>query len=371
MTAPAGRYVQADRAAAVTLVNGRLIVTSDWVPLGAPSTRTAWVYAYDCFEDAGTGFPTDDAGAGCTAFLPSDAGNRWFFGNTYNNPFASNDMVTDPAGAGKVCERILTSWNWNIDEVGGAPYDDSNGDGFLDQDGFIGILSTDTISTPSDATVCDDDGTTSVINGVVIGFTAPLEDSCDDSVVPPVCAGYYFTDVDLTGSGLSVDMPADGSGGTIIIIGSAFDPGTGAITITGGPGDIWAQPMLWGTGEDEPGPSVRLGTQDALGFDDDGPTDGLHTLACFPAGEGYSYLYGICPDPLGYSLGLLYKNIPGCVCEGDVNGDGIVDISDLAFLLADFGSATPNQPCSDVNQDAIVDIADLALLLAAFGSACP
>ena len=53
----------------------------------------------------------------------------------------------------------------------------------------------------------------------------------------------------------------------------------------------------------------------------------------------------------------------------DINQDGIVDGSDLTFLLADFGlnvdsAATPR---SDINQDDIIDGADLTFLLANWG----
>lgn len=351
-----GIHVQPNRAAECMLVNGRVVLTSDWIELNATTRNPLDSYAYDCFEDDGTGFPTDDAGAGCTASLPP--GNRWYFGVTYNNPFMSNDMTTAAAAAGVDAEGVNIAWWWNIDELGGAPYDDSNGDGLLDQDCIIAVFTSETFSTPPDATVCDDDGTTSTIPGVAYTFAA-LNDTP---------GGYYFSNIDISGTGLFHTMPADGVGGHIVVFGSAID-GAGVITLTGGAGDIFAQPMLWGTGEDEPGPSVRAGTQDALQFDDDAPTDGVHTLACFPAGEGYSYSYAVCPDPLGAMIAFLYKSGgTGCDCAGDVNGDGIRDIADLALLLAAFGSAVTT--CEDINGDGIVDLSDLALMLAAFGSGC-
>jgi hypothetical protein len=58
-------------------------------------------------------------------------------------------------------------------------------------------------------------------------------------------------------------------------------------------------------------------------------------------------------------------------CPGDVNGDGVVDLADLALLLAHFGTlngATVGD--GDFDGDADVDLADLALLLSAFGSTC-
>lgn len=54
------------------------------------------------------------------------------------------------------------------------------------------------------------------------------------------------------------------------------------------------------------------------------------------------------------------------ICAEDLDGDGSVELSDLAALLACFGST-----CSDVDGDGDCDLADLARLLARFGGPCP
>lgn len=55
-------------------------------------------------------------------------------------------------------------------------------------------------------------------------------------------------------------------------------------------------------------------------------------------------------------------------CDADLDGNGIVDISDLAALLANFGC---NSGCTaDLNSDGITDLGDLTLLLSAFGVSC-
>lgn len=59
-------------------------------------------------------------------------------------------------------------------------------------------------------------------------------------------------------------------------------------------------------------------------------------------------------------------------CPGDLNGDGKIDITDLATQLAGFGlssGATPGQ--GDLDCDGDVDLTDLAGLLAGFGTTCP
>lgn len=58
-------------------------------------------------------------------------------------------------------------------------------------------------------------------------------------------------------------------------------------------------------------------------------------------------------------------------CPGDLDGDGLVGLSDLAGLLSNFGTpggATPEQ--GDLDGDGDVDLADLAALLGNFGTTC-
>lgn len=59
-------------------------------------------------------------------------------------------------------------------------------------------------------------------------------------------------------------------------------------------------------------------------------------------------------------------------CPGDTNADGIIDLADLATLLANFGTpsgATPAQGDSDGDGD--VELSDLTALLSRFGTTCP
>jgi hypothetical protein len=70
-----------------------------------------------------------------------------------------------------------------------------------------------------------------------------------------------------------------------------------------------------------------------------------------------------------WAVALLSETTP---CTGDLNGDGIVDISDLAMLLANFGTlAGATFEDGDSDGDGDVDIGDLAELLSNFGVSCP
>ncbi len=57
-------------------------------------------------------------------------------------------------------------------------------------------------------------------------------------------------------------------------------------------------------------------------------------------------------------------------CPGDLDGDRVVDLTDLAILLSNFGitGATPDQ--GDFDGDGDVDLSDLSVLLNAFGQTC-
>lgn len=58
-------------------------------------------------------------------------------------------------------------------------------------------------------------------------------------------------------------------------------------------------------------------------------------------------------------------------CAGDVNGDGQIDLTDLATLLMYYGTTSGARFADgDLDRDGDIDIADLALLLAHYGTSC-
>lgn len=59
--------------------------------------------------------------------------------------------------------------------------------------------------------------------------------------------------------------------------------------------------------------------------------------------------------------------------NGDANGDGVVNLTDLAIVLANFGVSGPTITRSDgdLDGDKDVDLSDLAIVLAEFGQSCP
>jgi 6-phosphogluconolactonase (cycloisomerase 2 family) len=61
---------------------------------------------------------------------------------------------------------------------------------------------------------------------------------------------------------------------------------------------------------------------------------------------------------------------PSVDCPADLNGDGQVDLTDLATLVAHFGLNDATHEQGDVDGDGDVDLADLAALLVQFGTGC-
>lgn len=84
----------------------------------------------------------------------------------------------------------------------------------------------------------------------------------------------------------------------------------------------------------------------------------------------------ITDDTLGNPWDTLPAYWPEMLCRidhigaGDLDGDGAIDIEDLATQLANYGSMDASAAEGDIDEDGDVDLADLAVLLAGFGRAC-
>jgi hypothetical protein len=101
--------------------------------------------------------------------------------------------------------------------------------------------------------------------------------------------------------------------------------------------------------------------------------DGSYTLSA-PAGGGYK-LVVTKPGYLSYTLKELtliaeadIEIVDIRLLAGDINGDGIVNATDLTYLLAEFGGAPLIFPYADIDGDGIVNAIDLTYLLAGFNN---
>jgi hypothetical protein len=62
---------------------------------------------------------------------------------------------------------------------------------------------------------------------------------------------------------------------------------------------------------------------------------------------------------------------PDCdttICAEDLNGNGMIEVSDVLLLLGDFGCT--DNCTADVDGDGSVGVSDVLLLLAAYGEDC-
>jgi len=57
--------------------------------------------------------------------------------------------------------------------------------------------------------------------------------------------------------------------------------------------------------------------------------------------------------------------------NADLNGDQVVDVSDLMILLRNWDSSNPNPPAADINGDGVVNSSDLMILLNQWGPTTP
>ena len=72
---------------------------------------------------------------------------------------------------------------------------------------------------------------------------------------------------------------------------------------------------------------------------------------------------------------LIYAvNIQSAICsvEGDVNGDGIVNIYDLVIIARNYGKTVPpGNPAADLNGDGKINIADFVIVARNYGKTDP
>jgi hypothetical protein len=306
----------------------RVVATTPWHAYKGGATRGQPVYAFDAYESS-TGHPGAPPGhdpnntGGC-----DDPGTGyWYGGATYSDPFCANDMTVGAGFNNAQAKFADIAWYSNVSE------------------NFSYLLFTaETFDTS-----CAGPATSGDFDGVQYDFgTVPI--------------GGFYANIDLTTDPtLFHQLPADGSGGYTIIMAQAVDPNTGDITLS-----TTAQPLLWGTGDNEvPPDSNRVGHQGAIEWDDDQPTDGTLT----PGVECYDYTgFTPCPSLVGAVLGLGLPPVAPPACQADINGDGQVNVQDFLAYLALYAAADPR---ADIDGSGAVNVQDFLAYLALYAHGCP
>ena len=92
---------------------------------------------------------------------------------------------------------------------------------------------------------------------------------------------------------------------------------------------------------------------------------GLQPFEVLPGESGFSLL----PD--GTITGIQISSAGSGSCDGDLDGDNSIGLSDLAILLANYGITSGMTAADgDMDGDGDVDLSDLAALLAVYGTNC-
>ena len=130
-------------------------------------------------------------------------------------------------------------------------------------------------------------------------------------------------------------------------LGAGFSYGLGAIPVPAGANYRLASIVMASAGSSSSSGSYRL-----AGTLGQGMVVGTSSGQSSSAGAGFWYGAAVAPAP---------PRSP------DVNGDGVVDDSDLAIIIASYGTSPPSDPRADVNGDNVVDVLDLAEVGSHFG----
>jgi hypothetical protein len=233
-----GRQVLPIRVAPATMVDGEVVI-GEWMAYHQKVEGCFTAEYFDAFDPDGAGVPEDEDGCGLGS-------GRWWFGETYTNLTATNDMG---GTNGQAATADSFAWSWQC--------------GLGNTEQCVVVVFTG-------ETWSGDCG------GFADGYDGVAYDFGDLACNP---GGYYYTNVtDLDDVGLSHQLPASGNTGWYQV---QYRTADGTVLATS------AQPMLWGTGATRPGTS-----DDTNQWDDDAPADGAYT-----ANECYPYDYGVCPSP--------------------------------------------------------------------------
>lgn len=307
--------VQPLRVAPCAKIDGQVVRTGPWQAYGDATRGPACTHTlvFDCFEVDATGFPYN-ADARCGLPAPS---SRWYFGPSYTNPFSINDYTAD-AGGGQDMSRIDYAWY----QSGNHNY-------------ATAIFSEDNFDDS-----CAGPASSGSLGGVIADFGF-LNGG----------GGYFFTNLELCGTGIPVGIASDLSGAYDVVHLSydSADPNTLLVSPT-------VQMMLWGA---DMAANDIPGSQGPIQWDDDAPPStsvpvGPHTAP----DECYSYAFGICPDPLGNTLAFYVEG--GASCAADANGDSVTNFDDFSVLVNQWNTAGPD---ADFNGDNIVNFDDFTIMV--------
>lgn len=120
-------------------------------------------------------------------------------------------------------------------------------------------------------------------------------------------------------------------------------------------------------------PIIQPGLDAVVAFAEGDATDGILGPGGIPVSAWFAPdgTFSVMTWSEGVRVGTGVSESIELPCPGDINGDSVVDLLDLAGLLSGFGiTGGATLEDGDLNGDGNVDLGDLTLLLSAFGSTC-
>lgn len=277
-----GIRVDPVRIASMEKLDGRYVMTSDWIPYGGFTERQVDSGClFDCF---GRNWGPGSNGA------PLGSCGRYFFGTSAHMPNSNDDMSKHRNG--RVTE-FDWAFTWNV---------------FVPSPMFAAVLVGN-----GDPNACE-----ALSSGT--GFVL------DYGVLSPI-VGFAYSNVDL----LSLPTPVSLTGTTSyqLILAGAYDAETQEFTLAKGP----CQPLLYGSPE-----NLRANAPDSIGigaygdqgpkaFDDGDPLDGVFD----PTKECFSYDFGP-----GFCVNWFGKAVAFGGCATDFDGDGFSTGDDYDAFVVQF-----------------------------------
>ncbi len=317
------------------LPDNRLIPTGNWLPIPDPPDGST-IPIFDAFESDSLGTPTGFCTSGCNQFgwCPSSPPSyRWWNAN-YRAPFSTNDMIIAPAFAGAHAIRTQFAWWWAHPQPTHC---------------YVAILTgIDFHDCPSGLPP-----TSGELGGTVFDYGPIVGEG-----------GYWYSDIDLRGTGISWIMPPTGSGTYTIMLGTDYNAATGVFTLD----PTWGtQPMQWGTGDAETPNDGRPGSQTQMQWDDWRNANGiLEWNECSNYSDSHH-----CPNPAGSMLAFFIAAATPCYvnCDGSTSTP-ILTANDFQCFLNQFASGNAAANCDGSTIAPTLTANDFQCFLNRYASGC-
>jgi len=354
------------------VVNASPLVTADLYSAGTPTNRAfitdyggfgaqAELYAINVDPYEASANPHVPGAIVWTAALPGASGNTPAYaeGTVYVASVGGVIKALD-ARSGQVV------WETAVDFSGYPPYTGFYG-GVTLRAGFLYAAAYSFYGSGNNSGLFKLDAG----NGQVVWSVA-----CERSESIPIVAdgGRVYLAAGIEGYGSHVKVQAfQDNGASVTPLWDTYVDSGGELVLGGWSHQpVWSRGYLY-VGAPSSGAQYFLPYEDLYVLDVERAPGEPGFIVAHYSGAGGSPAVG---DGAVYSLGTegLVAFEPAPACLADLNADGVVTVSDLAALLAAYGTWRGDagfDSDADLDRDGTVGVVDLGLLLGVYGAACP